>query len=85
MGRYLGDRFALLLPEVNAAGVTVVVGKLEQALHGIEVPFPQAPRPLSATWATAQFPADSESELGLMKLLLGRLETTRKQPSGAKA
>lgn len=85
IGRYLGDRFALLLPEVNADGVTVVVGKLRQALHGVEAHFPQATRRLSATWATAHFPADSESELELMKLLLGRLETTKKQSSGAKA
>jgi diguanylate cyclase (GGDEF)-like protein len=82
--RYLGDRFGVFLPEVNADGVTVVAGKLQQALRTIEVPFPQATRPLSATWATAQFPADSESELELMKLLLGRLETSKKRSSSAK-
>jgi diguanylate cyclase (GGDEF)-like protein len=83
--RYLGDRFALLLPEVNAEGVTVVLGKLQQALPGIEVRFPQAPRPLSATWATVHFPADSGSELELIKLLLGRVETTKRRPSGTEA
>jgi len=83
--RYLGDRFALLLPEVNADGVAVVVGKLQPSLHAIEARFPGAPRPLAATWATAQFPADSESELELMKVLLGRIEASKKQPSGARA
>jgi diguanylate cyclase (GGDEF)-like protein len=83
--RYLGDRFALLLPEVNAEGVTVVVGKLQQALHRIEVRFSQAPRPLSAAWSTTHFPADSESEMELMKLLLGRIETAKKQSSGVEA
>jgi diguanylate cyclase (GGDEF)-like protein len=83
--RYLGDRFALLLPEVTAEGVAVVESKLQQAIHGIEVPFPGARRPLAATWATAQFPADADAELELMRILLGRLETMKKQPSGAKA
>jgi diguanylate cyclase (GGDEF)-like protein len=83
--RYLGDRFALLLPEVTAEGVAVVESKLQQAVHGIQVPFPGAPRPLAATWATAQFPADADAELELTKVLLGRIETAKKQSSPAKA
>jgi diguanylate cyclase (GGDEF)-like protein len=83
--RYLGDRFALLLPEINAEGLVAVLGKLKQRIHSIEVPFPKAPLLLAATWAAAQYPQDGSSELELMKLLLQRLETAKQQSSDPSA
>jgi diguanylate cyclase (GGDEF)-like protein len=77
--RYVGDRFALLLPELNAQGLVVVVGKLQGAIRDVEVPYPHGRVPLSATWAAVQYPADAESEVELMKVLTSRLDDAKGQ------
>jgi diguanylate cyclase (GGDEF)-like protein len=79
IARYLGDRFAILLPEINTDGLAVVLGKLNHSLHAIEVPFPGAPVCLSASWAAVQYPADGSEELPLMRALLARLETAKRR------
>jgi diguanylate cyclase (GGDEF)-like protein len=81
IARYLGDRFAILLPEINTDGLAVVLGKLNHSLHSIEVPFPGAPMSLSASWAAVQYPADGTEELPLMRALLARLETAKRRPA----
>jgi diguanylate cyclase (GGDEF)-like protein len=81
IARYLGDRFAILLPEINTDGLAVVLGKLNHSLHAIEIPFPGAPVPLSASWAAVQYPADGTEELPLMRALLARLETAKRRPA----
>jgi diguanylate cyclase (GGDEF)-like protein len=77
--RYVADRFALLLPELNAEGLVVVVGKLQAALRNVEVSYAHGRAPLSATWAAVQYPADGESEVELMKLLTNRLDDAKSQ------
>ncbi|HEY1271883.1 MAG TPA: diguanylate cyclase [Terriglobales bacterium] len=85
VSRYLGDRFAILLPEISGEGLAVVVGKLSHNLQAIEVPYPGAPEWLAASWAAVQYPIDATEELDLMKALLARLETAKKQSAGAGA
>lgn len=85
MCRYLGDRFALLLPEISAEGLSRVEKKLQQSLETIEIPFPQNPSPLTASWARVQFPQDASTELELMKLLLDRIEKLKQPSSGTNA
>lgn len=75
--RYVADRFALLLPELNAEGLVVVVGKLQGALREVEVPYPHNRVPMSATWAAVQYPADGETEAGLLKILISRLDEAK--------
>jgi diguanylate cyclase (GGDEF)-like protein len=77
--RYVADRFMLLLPELNAEGLVAVVGKLQNAIRDIEVPFSQRRVPLSATWAAVQYPAQAETEIELMKLLTTRLDEAKGQ------
>jgi diguanylate cyclase (GGDEF)-like protein len=77
--RYVADRFALLLPELNAEGLVVVVGKLQGALREVEVPYAHARVPMSATWAAVQYPADAETEVELMKVLASRLDDAKGQ------
>ncbi len=77
--RYAADRFSLLLPELEAEGLVVVLGKLQNAIHEIEIPYPDAPTPLAATWAAAQYPTDATTEIELMKLLARRLDEAKGQ------
>jgi len=81
--RYLGDRFALMLTEVNADGLVVVLGKLRQSLNALEIPA--LPVGVTATWAAAHFPEDGGGEIELMKLLQTRLASAKRQSSGAGA
>ena len=81
IARYLGDRFAILLPEINTDGLAVVLGKLNHSLQAIEIPFPGAPVALSASWAAVQYPGDGTEELPLMRALLARLETAKRRPA----
>src|SRR5262249_32636469 len=75
--RYVGDRYALLLPEVNADGLVSVLGKLPQALRDIHVPYPSS-IPVNATWAAVHYPQDGMDEQELMKGL-GEMLTNAKR------
>jgi diguanylate cyclase (GGDEF)-like protein len=75
--RYVADRFALLLPELNAEGLVVVMGKLQGAIREVEVPYPLGRVPMSGTWAAVQYPADGETEVDLMKVLTSRLDEAK--------
>ena len=76
--RYEGDQFAIVLPEVDGDGVTIVLTKLTAALATLEV---GAQRPLTATWAAVTFPEDGGSEEALVNALFQRLETARRSLS----
>ena len=81
--RYVGDRFTVLLPEVEAQGMAVVLAKLKQALSGITVEAEGASRPMGATWASVQFPQDAQTEQDLAKLLFVRLEKAKREEQRA--
>ena len=83
--RYVGDRFCVLLPEVQAAGVAAVCVKLREALANRQVEFGSGARALTAAWASAQFPADAEKEAELVKVLFGRLDQAKQQAAAAGA
>ncbi|HVO62786.1 MAG TPA: GAF domain-containing protein [Terriglobales bacterium] len=83
--RYVGDRFALLLPELNAEGLVVVVGKLQGALRDVKVPYPHGCVPMSATWAAVQYPADAETEVEVIKVLTSRLDEAKGRAAGSGA
>lgn len=85
LSRYMSDRFAVLLPELDVHDVPIVVRKVRQALERLEVSMPGGPRPLSATTASVNFPRDAADELELLKLLFTRLEMAKQQASGAGA
>jgi diguanylate cyclase (GGDEF)-like protein len=82
LARYVADRFVMLLPEVDAEGVTTVLSKLHGALQRIEVRFPSGPRSLSASWAAVTYPQDGTNEGELLKLLLTRLDQAKAQGRG---
>lgn len=83
--RYVGDRFCVLLPEVNAAGVAAVCVKLREAIANRQVEFADTARALTAAWASAQFPGDAEKETELVKVLFGRLDQAKQQAAAASA
>jgi diguanylate cyclase (GGDEF)-like protein len=80
--RYVGDRFALVLPEVNQAGVSNVIAKLQDALASIDVKTTAIATPLSAAWASVVYPQDGNTEAELLKTLLARLDQA-KQPAAS--
>lgn len=83
--RYVADRFALLLPELNAEGLVVVVGKLQSAIRDVEVPYPHGRVPMSGTWAAVRYPADAETEVDLMRVLTSRLDEAKGKAAGSGA
>lgn len=83
--RYVSDRFALLLPEVESQGLSVVLTKLQAALENVQVKSSRGSQALTATGATAHFPEDGSDEIELLKLLFSRLEATKQLSSGASA
>jgi diguanylate cyclase (GGDEF)-like protein len=83
--RYVGDRFALVLPEIEAGGQATVLAKLQNALARMQPGDHKLSHPLTAAWATAQFPADGTGESELVKALLARLDAAKQQTSGAGA
>jgi diguanylate cyclase (GGDEF)-like protein len=83
IARYVGDRFALLLPEVDADGLVSVLGKLQQGLR--QVRQSPSPTPVNATWAAVHYPQDGADEIELMKRLAEMLAKAKRQSSGASA
>ena len=83
--RYVGDRFCVLLPEVTAQGAAAVRAKLQETLASLRVDLSSGVRPLTAAWASAQFPADGKQEAELVKVLFSRLDTAKQQASAAGA
>ncbi len=81
ISRYTADRFAVLLPEVNADGLKVVLQKLQKTTAAISV----GTAVLSTTLAAAQYPQDGATELELIRTLMARLEALKQQSSGAGA
>lgn len=71
--RYNGDRFTLILPEIQGAQVDSVRGKIIEGLA--ELGKAQAGgRPLQAIFTTAHFPEDGANELALIRRLVEKLE-----------
>ena len=85
LARYQGDRFAVLLPEISADGLTTVLGKLWQSLQSVASPLPSEITNVQAAWAFAGYPQDGSTELELVQMLLTRLERAKQQSSGAQA
>jgi diguanylate cyclase (GGDEF)-like protein len=84
ISRYAGDRFALLLPEVNADGLVSVLGKLQQGLRELS-PSQHSALPISATWAAVHYPQDGGDEVELMKHLTEMLANAKRRSSGVSA
>lgn len=83
--RYSGDRFALVVPECDEANVQKMAGKLQNSLKRIDFPSRTKLPPLSATCASAHYPADGNTEAELVSKLFGRLEAAKQKASGARA
>ncbi len=82
--RYVGDRFALVLPEVNQAGVSNVTAKLQDALAGVDVKATGI-ESLSAAWASVVYPQDGNTEADLLRNLLARLDQAKNPATSAGA
>ncbi len=76
--RYMSDRFAVVLPEIDRRGVEAVLGKLRSAVEAITLP--RSTNALELASASVMCPHDGVSELELVNLLLERLE---KQKTGS--
>lgn len=83
--RYFGDRFVLLLPEINAEGLNAVQDKLRRSVNSLQVKAADSSSAVSATWAWVHFPNDDGEEFELTKLLLSRLDKGKQQSSGTSA
>jgi len=83
--RYEGDRFAVLLPEVNAERLITVLAKLQHGLQTLTSPLPESTGGIKATWASVSYPHDATTELELLRVLLSRLQKAKEQASGGQA
>lgn len=71
--RYSGDKFTLVLPEIQGAQVGSVRDKIIEGL--VELGKSHADRkPLSASFAWVQFPVDGANELALIRRLMEKME-----------
>jgi len=84
LSRYIGDRFALLLPEVNADGLVSVLGKLQQGLRDVTI-TKTSPATVNATWAAVHYPQDGTDEVRLLQRLSEMLAAAKRQSSEASA
>ena len=70
--RYMSDRFAVVLPEIDRRGVDAVLGKLRSAVESITLP--RSTNALGLACASVMCPHDGVSEMELVNVLLQRLE-----------
>ena len=73
--RYMSDRFAVVLPEIERRGVDAVMGKLRSAVEAITLP--RSTQALELASASVMCPHDGVNELELVNLLLERLEKAK--------
>ena len=73
--RYMSDRFAVVLPEIDRRGVDAVMGKLRAAVEAITLP--RSTQALEVACAAVMCPHDGVTELELANLLLERLEKAK--------
>lgn len=73
--RYMSDRFAAVLPEVDRRGVDAVMGKLQAAVEAINLP--RSKQSLQLASACVMCPHDGVSEMELVNVLLQRLEKAK--------
>jgi diguanylate cyclase (GGDEF)-like protein len=73
--RYAGDRFMVVLPEIDRRGMDAVLGKLRTAAEGITLPRSTNPMQLAA--ASVMCPHDGVSETELVNLLQARLDKAK--------
>jgi diguanylate cyclase (GGDEF)-like protein len=73
--RYMSDRFAVVLPEIDRRGVEAVMGKLRSAVEAITLP--RSTNALELACASVMCPHDGVSELELVNLLMERLEKAK--------
>ena len=73
--RYMSDRFAVVLPEIDRRGVEAVLGKLQAAVEAINLP--RSKKNLQLASAAVMCPHDGVSETELVNLLTERLEKAK--------
>ena len=73
--RYMSDRFAVVLPEIDRRGVDAVMGKLRSAVEAITLP--RSTKGLDVASAVVVCPHDGVTELDLANVLLERLEKAK--------
>ncbi len=83
--RYAGDRFALILPEVDAHRMQPVLTKLRQSLAKVQYQADGQSHSLSAAYATAHFPQDGSTDAELIRTLLERIYRAKHDAAAAGA
>jgi diguanylate cyclase (GGDEF)-like protein len=73
--RYMSDRFAVVLPEIDRRGVEAVMGKLRSAVEAINLP--RSKKTLQVASGSVMCPHDGVSEMELVNLLTERLEKVK--------
>jgi diguanylate cyclase (GGDEF)-like protein len=73
--RYMSDRFAVVLPEIDRRGVDAVMGKLRSAVEAITLP--RSTKGLELASAVVMCPHDGVTEMDLANLLQERLEEAK--------
>ena len=81
--RYGPDRFVLVLPETGAERLQSVANKLRDALGKIRAEEKPASPTVASLYASATYPADGDSELELVRVLLTRIAEDRGIPNAA--
>jgi diguanylate cyclase (GGDEF)-like protein len=79
--RYTGDQFALVLPEVDDAKVSIVKRKIEKGLADLDSDGKK--ESLKAVFAVVHYPGDGATELELIRQLLNRMEKEKEKSRGA--
>jgi diguanylate cyclase (GGDEF)-like protein len=82
--RYSGDKFAMVLPEIDAKKAVSVIAKVKASLKN-ELTVSSQPRSFQAAFAQVHFPIDGASELDLLRKLLKELEANKQTGSSATA
>ncbi|HSB76485.1 MAG TPA: diguanylate cyclase, partial [Terriglobales bacterium] len=73
--RYMSDRFAVVLPEIDRRGVDAVMGKLRAAVEAITLP--RSTQALALASASVMCLHDAVGEMELVNLLMERLEKAK--------
>jgi diguanylate cyclase (GGDEF)-like protein len=73
--RYMSDRFAVVLPEIDRRGVDAVMGKLRSGVEAITLP--RSTTALELACAAVMCPHDGVSEMELVNVLTERLEKVK--------
>jgi GGDEF domain-containing protein len=82
--RYAGDKFALILPEIDPVKARTVQRKISTALtSGFDLG--KGSQAFTATFAQVHYPTEGASETDLLRRLLTALEAAKGDSSSANA